>query len=202
MFVPDLVHDSAFAGLHAAGTGDGVVAVERIGLAIATVILRPGKLRELAAAVTANFAIDLPVGAEWTANNGIALLGTGPDKWLAINDARDTEFDSRDTEFVSNLGTQLQGFASVVEQSDGLGVLRLSGRALSETLAKGVQIDLAPAAFPTGSVAVTSIAHIGATLWKVDDRPTIDVAVRQRSPSIRADPDRAEKFRQQTRGSC
>jgi methylglutamate dehydrogenase subunit D len=56
-------------------------------------------------------------------------------------------------------------------------VLRLSGRALSETLAKGVQIDLAPAAFPTGSVAVTSIAHIGATLWKVDDRPTIDVAV-------------------------
>jgi heterotetrameric sarcosine oxidase gamma subunit len=168
--VPDLVHDSAFAGLRAAGAGDGVVAVERIGLAIATIILRRDKLRELSAAVTANFAIDLPVGAEWTANNGVALLGTGPGKWLAIN-------DSRDTEFVSDLGTQLQGFASVVEQSDGLGVLRLSGRALSETLAKGVQIDLAPAAFPTGSVAVTSIAHIGATLWKVDDRPTIDVAV-------------------------
>jgi sarcosine oxidase subunit gamma len=168
--VPDLVHDSAFASLRAAGAGDGVVAVERIGLAIATVILRPGKLRELAAAVTANFAIDLPVGAEWTANNGVALLGTGPGKWLAIN-------DTRDTEFVSNLETQLQGFASVVEQSDGLGVLRLGGPALSQTLAKGVQIDLAPAAFPTGSVAVTSIAHIGATLWKIDDRPTIDVAV-------------------------
>ena len=85
--MPDLVHDSAFAGLRAAGAGDGVV--ERFGLAIATVILRPGKLRELAAAVTANFAIDLPVGAEWTANNGVALLGTGPGKWLAINDTRD-----------------------------------------------------------------------------------------------------------------
>jgi methylglutamate dehydrogenase subunit D len=166
--VRDLVHESAFAGLRTAGAGDGVV--ERIGLAIATIILRPGKLRELSAAVTANFAIDLPVGAEWTANNGLALLGTGPGKWLAIN-------DSRDTEFVSNLETQLEGLASVVEQSDGLGVLRLSGPALSETLAKGVQIDLAPDAFPTGSVAVTSIAHIGATLWKVDDRPTIDVAV-------------------------
>jgi methylglutamate dehydrogenase subunit D len=168
--VPDLVHDSAFASLRAAGAGGGVVAVERIGLAIATIILRRDKLRELSAAVTANFTIDLPFGAEWTSNNGIALLGTGPDKWLAIN-------DTRDTEFVSNLETQLQGFASVVEQSDGLGVLRLSGPALSETLAKGVQIDLAPAAFPTGSVAVTSIAHIGATLWKVDDQPTIDVAV-------------------------
>ena len=166
----DLVHESAFAGLRAAGSGNGVIAVERVGLAIATVILRPAKLRELSAAVTANFAIDLPVGAEWTASNGVALLGTGPGKWLAIK-------DSRDAEFVSNLEMQLQGLASVVEQSDGLGVLRLSGPALSETLAKGVQIDLAPDAFPTGSVAVTSIAHIGATLWKVDDQPTIDIAV-------------------------
>lgn len=166
----DLVNESAFAGLRAAGDGNGVVAVERVGLAIATVIQRRGKSRELSAAVTANFAIDLPVGAEWTAKNGVALLGTGPGKWLAISEARDTEF-------VRTLETKLWGLASVVEQSDGLGVLRLTGPALLETLAKGVQIDLAPDAFPTGSVVVTSIAHIGSTLWKVDDRPTIDIAV-------------------------
>ncbi len=166
----DLVNESAFAGLRAAGDGNGVVAVERVGLAIATVIQRRGKSRELSAAVTANFAIDLPVGAEWTAKNGVALLGTGPGKWLAISEARDTEF-------VRKLETKLWGLASVVEQSDGLGVLRLTGPALLETLAKGVQIDLAPDAFPTGSVVVTSIAHIGSTLWKVDDRPTIDIAV-------------------------
>jgi hypothetical protein len=74
VFVRDLVHESAFAGLRAAGAGDGVVAVERKGLAIATVIQRRGQSRELSAAVTANFAIDLPVGAEWTANNGVAWL--------------------------------------------------------------------------------------------------------------------------------
>ena len=170
MFVRDLVHESAFAGLRAAGAGDGVVAVERVGLAIATLIQRRGQSCELSAAVTANFAIDLPVGAEWTANNGVALLGTGPGKWLAISEARETEF-------VGKLETKLGGFASVVEQSDGLGVLRLSGPALFKTLEKGVQIDLAPDAFPTGSVAVTSVAHIGVTLWKVDDQPTVDVAV-------------------------
>ena len=170
MFVGDLVHESAFAGLRAAGAGDGVLAVERVGLAIATVIQRRGQSRELAAAVTANFAIDLPVGAEWTANNGVAWLGTGPGKWLAIS-------ASRDPEFVGNLETKLRGLASVIEQSDGLGVLRLSGPALCKTLEKGVQIDLAPDAFPTGSVAVTSVAHIGVTLWKVDDQPTVDVAV-------------------------
>jgi methylglutamate dehydrogenase subunit D len=170
VFVRELVHESAFAGLRAAGAGDGVVAVERVGLAIATVILRRGRSRELAAAVTANFAIDLPVGAEWTANNGVAWLGTGTGKWLAIS-------ESRDMEFVGKLEAKLGGFASVIDQSDGLGVLRLTGPALFKTLQKGVQIDLAPDAFPTGSVAVTSIAHIGATLWKVDDRPTVDIAV-------------------------
>jgi methylglutamate dehydrogenase subunit D len=170
VFVRDLVHESAFAGLRAAGTGEGVLAVERKGLAIATVIQRRGQSRELSAAVTANFAIDLPVGAEWTANHGVAWLGTGPGKWLVISEAQGAEF-------VEKLETKLGGFASVIEQSDGLGVLRLSGPALFQTLEKGVQVDLAPGAFPTGSVAVTSVAHIGVTLWKVDDEPTVDVAV-------------------------
>jgi methylglutamate dehydrogenase subunit D len=170
VFVRELIHESAFTGLRGAGAGDGIMAVERAGLAIATVIQRRGKSRELAAAVTANFAIDLPAGAEWTANHGVAWLGTGPGKWLAISEARDAEF-------VEKLETKLAGFASVIEQSDGLGVLRLSGPALFKTLEKGVQVDLAPDAFPTGSVAVTSVAHIGVTLWKVDDRPMIDVAV-------------------------
>jgi methylglutamate dehydrogenase subunit D len=168
--VRDLVPESAFASLRAAGAGEGVVAMERIGLAIATVMLRRGKLPELSATVTSHFGVDLPAGPISTTGNGITFLGTGPGKWLAIS-------GSSDTAFVSRLATTLQGLASVVEQSDGLGVLRLSGPALPETLAKGVQIDLAPDRFPAGSVAVTSIAHIGATLWKVDDRPTVDIAV-------------------------
>jgi methylglutamate dehydrogenase subunit D len=168
--VRDLVNESVFAGLRPVGSSDGVVAVERVGLAIATVLVRRGKLGELSAAVENSFSIALPVGAKWTANNGVAFLGTGPDKWLAIS-------ESHNTAFVRNLANQLQGRASVVEQSGGLGVLRLSGSALLETLEKGVQIDLAPEVFAAGSVAVTSIAHIGTTLWKVDDGPTIDIAV-------------------------
>jgi len=168
--VHDLVNESVFASLRPIGSGNGVVAVERVGLAIATVLLRRGKLGELSDTVKNNFNIALPVGPKWTANNGIAFLGTGPGKWLAIS-------ETHDVAFVRNLETQLQGQASVVEQSGGLGVLRLTGPALLDTLEKGVQIDLAPEVFPAGSVAVTSIAHIGATLWNVDDGPTIDIAV-------------------------
>jgi sarcosine oxidase subunit gamma len=169
-FVRDLLNERAFAGLRPIGSGDGVVAVERLGLAIATVLLRRGKLSGLSAAMENNFNIALPVGGKWTAHNGVAFLGTGLGKWLAIS-------ESNDPAFVRNLETQLQGQASVVEQSGGLGVLRLTGSALLDTLEKGVQVDLAPEAFPAGSVAVTSIAHIGATLWKVDDGPTIDIAI-------------------------
>jgi heterotetrameric sarcosine oxidase gamma subunit len=167
--VLDLVNKSAFAS-HTPVLGNSVTAIERIGLAIATVIVRRGKRAELSDAVRSLFGIALPAGAEWVARDGVAFLGIGPGKWLAISEANGAAF-------VQTLETKLQGLASVFEQSGGIGVLRLAGPNLFETLVKGVQIDLAPDVFPVGSVAVTSIAHIGMTLWKVDDAPTIDIAV-------------------------
>jgi sarcosine oxidase subunit gamma len=168
--VHDLKRESPFAGLRPAGTGSGVVAIERADLSIAIVMARRGKSADLGAAAERHFDIVLPAEARWATNHGVTFLGTGPGKWLAISEAPNPEF-------ATNLETQLQGFASVADQSGGLGVLRLTGPALLPTLEKGLQIDLAPGAFPANSVAVTSIAHIGTTLWKVDDRPTIDVAV-------------------------
>lgn len=166
----DLKRESAFAGLRTAGTGGGVVAVERTDLAIATVMARRDKSVELGVAIESSFGIELPAGAKCIGNNGVMFLGTGPGKWLAIS-------ETQNSEFTANLETQLQGLASVADQSGGLGVLRLTGLALLPTLEKGLQIDLAPGAFPTNSVAVTSIAHIGVTLWKIDENPTIDIAV-------------------------
>ena len=166
----DLANESAFARLRSPVSGNGVTATERIGLAMATVMVRRGNGTELSDAVRSLFGVALPAGAKWVAQDGVAFLGTGPGKWLAISDANGAAF-------VQTLETKLQGLASVVEQSGGLGVLRLAGPNLFETLAKGVQIDLAPDMFLAGSVAVTSIAHIGITLWKVDDAPTIDIAV-------------------------
>jgi sarcosine oxidase subunit gamma len=168
--VPELVSESAFARLRSTVSGNGVIATERVGLAIATVMVRRGKWAELSSAVRNLFGIELPTAATWATADGVTFLGTGPGKWLAMD-------DKLGTAFVQTLETKLQGLASVVEQSGGFGVLRLTGPALPETLEKGVQIDLAPDAFPVGSVAVTSIAHIGATLWKVDAAPTIEIAV-------------------------
>ncbi|WP_295847251.1 sarcosine oxidase subunit gamma family protein [Tardiphaga sp.] len=166
----DLNHLSAFAALRPVGRGRGVVARERSGLAIATVMARKGQTAALMAAVKAQFDITLPSGPHGSGHDLLSFLGTGPGRWLVTHDARTPRF-------IDDLSIQLDGLASVVDQSDSYGVLRLSGPALLEVLAKGVAIDLAAPSFPAGSVAVTQIAHIGVTLWKVDEVPTIHIAV-------------------------
>jgi len=168
--VLDLIHLSAFAALRPVGTGRGVIARERIGLALASVMVRKGQTAALAAAVKEQFDITLPAGPHGSGSDSISFLGTGPGRWLVTHDARAPGF-------VDTLSRKLEGLASVVDQSDAYGVLRLSGPALLDVLAKGVAIDLSAPVFAAGSVAVTQIAHVGVTLWKVDEAPTIHVAV-------------------------
>lgn len=166
----DLTSISAFANLRSVGDGRGVIARERTGLAIASVMARKGQSAALTAAVKEQFDINLPLGPHGSGSDATSFLGTGPGRWLVTHDAGTPRF-------VDKLAQQLEGLASVVDQSDGLGVLRLSGPALLDVLAKGVAIDLSASAFPAGSVAVTQIAHMGVTLWKVDEAPTIHIAV-------------------------
>jgi len=167
--VLDLTPISTFAHLRPVGDGHGVIARERKGLAIASVMARKSQSAALAAAVKEQFDINLPLGPHGSGSDATSFLGTGPGRWLVTHDAGTARF-------VDKLAQQLEGLASVVDQSDGLGVLRLSGPALLDVLAKGVAIDLSAPAFPAGSVAVTQIAHIGVTLWKVDEAPTIHIA--------------------------
>ena len=164
----DLAHISAFANLPLAVPG--VTAQERHGLAIATVMGRRGQSAALAAAVREQFDIELPQGPRCSHSDALSFLGTGPGRWLAFHSAPQPKF-------FDGFSRQLEGLASVVDQSGAFGVLRLSGARVLEVLAKGVAIDLDAAAFPTGHVAVTQIAHIGVTLWKVDDAPSFDLAV-------------------------
>lgn len=164
----DLAHISVFANLPL--TCRGVIVEERHGLAIATVMARKGQSEALAAAVREQFDIALPQGPHCGHSDALTFLGTGPGRWLAIHSAPQPKF-------FDGFSQQLEGLASVVDQSSALGVLRLSGDRLLEVLAKGIAIDLAATAFPAGHVAVTQVAHIGVTLWKVDDAASFDIAV-------------------------
>lgn len=163
----ELAQISAFNGLQL--SGDGIFVRERSGLAIATVMSRKGRSAALAASVKEQFDIALPDGPHCAHSDAISFLGTGPGRWLALHDRPPARF-------FDGFSQKLEGLASVVDQSGAYGVLRLSGPPVFNVLAKGVAIDLDASAFPTGSVAVTQIAHIGVTLWKIEES-VFDIAV-------------------------
>jgi len=168
--VRELATSRVFDCLRPVGCGDGVAAIERVGLGMATVMLRRGKSCELVQKVKRRFGIQLADAPMRFRFGSTSFVGIGKNKWLAV-------FESPSMGLMEELQLELEGLASVVDQSHAYGVLRLSGHKLLETLAKGVRIDLAPSAFPVGSAAVTNIAHLGVILWKVDDASTFDVAV-------------------------
>ena len=168
--MPETTTFRIFDHLRPVGSGDGVDAIERVGLGLATVLLRRGKSGEFVQQVKRRFGIELADAPMRYGYERMSFVGIGPGKWLAV-------FEAPTANFIEDLQLDLDGLASVADQSHAFGVLRLSGPALLPTLEKGVQIDLSAEAFPTGRAAVTNIAHLGTILWKVDDAPSFDLAV-------------------------
>ena len=92
--------------------------------------------------------------------SGVDFIGAGPDQWLAIAPA------ASGLDLATVLADQLQGLASVADQTDARTLVSVSGEKARDTLAKGLPIDLHPRAFPEGAVAITHAAHIGVILWR------------------------------------
>lgn len=171
--MPDLTPRSAFTGLLVrSGRADGEPGVTvRPGddLALARMIARKGRAGDLAAAIRSRYGLDLPSTPRRVAQGGLAFIWSGPGQWLAVAE------DGRD--LARELTDAIGAFAAASDQSDGLAVLRVSGPRVRDALIKGVGLDLHPRAFAPGDAAVTVIAHVGAQLWQLDDRPSYEIAV-------------------------
>ena len=134
------------------------------GLGIATVLARKGQAGALAARIRERFGFDLPAGPRLVGADDVTFLGTGPGMWLATR-------ENGGNAFASSLREAIGDLASVVDQSDGLAVVRLSGARVRDALRQLVAVDVDARAFDVGDVAVTPVGHIGATLWRLDDPP-------------------------------
>ena len=160
--------------LPVSATGCGVIAIDRDGLGLATVLVRKGRAGALSQRVRELFGIELPQGPRHVAGGDHAFAGTGPGAWLAIR-------ESGGNAFASSLQDALHDLASVSDQSDGYAVLRLTGPKLRDTLAKIVPIDVHPRGFTPGDVASTVVSHMGVTLWRLQDSgdgsPVFELAV-------------------------
>jgi methylglutamate dehydrogenase subunit D len=160
---PILTARAPFTGLPTLPTtAAGVVVRDCDGLGLATVLVRKGKSEALALRVRERFGIELPQGPRRTNAGGIAFAAIGPGAWLATSQGGGGAF-------AKSLEESLGDLASISDQSDGYAVLNLSGPKLRQALCKLVSIDLHPRAFQAGDVAATVSAHIGATLWRLED---------------------------------
>jgi sarcosine oxidase subunit gamma len=158
---------SAWAGIAqtgqigAAGSA-GVTATLLDGFGLATLIAAPGEAPTLSQAVEGRLGIALPTTPKIVSNASHDAIWSGPDNWLLRTATRDGFGD---------LLNALSAQAAVSDQSDARAALRLSGPHVRDVLAKGVMLDLHPAAFAVGDTALTSIAHIGVHLWRLDGGP-------------------------------
>ncbi len=139
----------------------GVVAVLREDLGLATLAARKGSVGALKVHVATAFDLTLADGPRAVGGPDLALLGIAPGRWLAVSQTR--------ADLADQLAAALGDHAAVTEQSDALIAFDLAGPRVLDLLAKGVTIDLHPAVFKPGDVAVTDIAHIGATLWRTGE---------------------------------
>lgn len=169
-----LVASAPFAHLPVQATeGKGVVVSDRDGLGLATVLARKGQHEALAQRVRERFGLELPRGPRRCVSGDVAFIGTAPGAWLATHERAGNEF-------VDSLADVTGGLASVSDQSDGYGVLRVWGPRVREALCKLVPIDLHPNAFAVGAVAATVASHIGTTIWRLDDQadsPVFEIVV-------------------------
>jgi heterotetrameric sarcosine oxidase gamma subunit len=169
-----LTAHSAFAGLaFSSAPYRGVRVAARDELAIATVLVRKGRLATLTQRIRERFGIELPHGPRRAAAGALAFAGIGPHAWLASSEEHGHGFARLLEEAVGDA-------ASVADQTSGYAILRMSGPKLRETLAKVLPLDLHPRSFAPGDVASTIASHVGATLWRLadaDDAPVFEIAV-------------------------
>jgi sarcosine oxidase subunit gamma len=172
---PPLIPRAPFTGLpFSSASGRGVLAADRDGLGIATILVRKGQLNALSSRVRERFGIELPSGPYRVAAGDVAFAGVAPGSWLVTS-----EIDSH--RFAASLKEGLGAVAAVADQSSGYAVLRLTGPKLREALAKVLPVDLHPRSFRTGDVLATLASHGSATLWRLQDAadgsPVFEVAV-------------------------
>jgi sarcosine oxidase subunit gamma len=158
-------------GRHGRRAGDpGVIATEVRSVGLALVTARKGQRAALADTVRSTFGAELPDGPRRVAGRDIALIWSGPEQWLA-------HMEPAPAAGMEAMLAPLAGMASLVDQSHGRTILRVTGARVRDALAKGFPIDLHPRAFKPGDTAVTSVAHIGAQIWQTEDAPTYEIAV-------------------------
>ena len=144
-------------------TFDGVALVELTDLAVVSIATPQGGEDALLKAVENNYGVTVPQPgkANLSKDGSTRFLGMSPDQMFAI-------FDHAKPDAVDVVAEKLKDTGYYTLQSDNWVGLRISGPKCLDALERISPIDLSPAAFPVGSVARTSMEHMGVIVYPED----------------------------------
>ncbi|CAN7424542.1 MULTISPECIES: sarcosine oxidase subunit gamma family protein [Ensifer] len=115
------------------------------------------------ATVLAHVGLEAAVQRALSSTPDLSLRYCGPGEWLVVSQVDTPVGLMRRLDMLC--GTQ----AHVVDQSDGRVLLRLSGPSVRQILAKGIGVDLHPAAFALGGSTNVLCGHIGINLARTGE---------------------------------
>ncbi|MDQ0390726.1 2Fe-2S iron-sulfur cluster-binding protein [Labrys monachus] len=136
---------------------------------IAELTARRGSEGALRRALLAEFGLALPGPGRATTAGPLRALSVAPRSWLVI------DMHAAPGGLAVSLKHAVGEAGSVVDQSFGYGVLRLSGPRARAALSKGCRLDLHPRSFGQQSVARSIVAQVPVLVYQVDDQPSYDL---------------------------
>ena len=142
----------AFAAMKPVPAANPGVAVRLIQPVMVSVLARKDKTPAVVEKAKAAFDLDLSDAPRNSHAGDVTALGLGPGRWMFLGANAEA------------LASAFNGLASLSDHGDGYAVFDISGPEARRALAKGVPLDLE--VFGENDAAVTTIAHIGAIIWK------------------------------------
>ena len=153
------------------GHGEPTLALESERLDCAELFARRDQEADLRAAFRHHFNIDLPGPGRTLRAGTLRLSSIGPGAWL-ISDERGALGG-----LAGSIKHAVDGRGSVVDQSSGLVMLRLTGPQSRFVLSKLCRVDLHPKVFGTDAVARTLLGQVQATLYSTSDNDGFEILV-------------------------
>lgn len=145
-------------------TPGGLTLQERRGLAMFLLAGFPENHAPLNALLSGRFGLELPDPGKAVLAGDVGLLWQGPNRWLL-------EAPEAGREGLGELQQAMMEHSgvAVTDLSHARSVIRMTGPAVRQLLAKGSGVDLSTDAFRTGDCLLTRFSHYAVTLHALEE---------------------------------
>jgi len=159
---------------------DGVTMAEVTGKALVSVAIPMGGDKNLAAAISKAYKTNIPpVGMSTTsADEKTQFLGLQSDQFFALFDADEHE------DGVTHVADRLGSAGYYTDQSDSWVMLAVSGPKSRVALARICSLDLHHDVFVEGTVARTSMEHLGTIIYRSGTDSFIIFSIRSTAQAL------------------